>query len=146
MFAGKTAAAIQLLTRGSKRGGVLHLGDIIPGSGKVYDILKSKYPAAVLSHSDALISSDVTSMDPVILDGSVIRVAALQALGATGPSGIDAYNWRKYYVHELCSSIALLARRLCTTFVYPKIISSQTACRLIALHEQESWSISNWDL
>ena len=84
-------------------------------------------------------------MDPVILDGSVIRAAALLALGATGPSGMDAYSWRKYYVHELCSSISLLARRLCTTFVYLKIVSSLTACRLIALHEQESWSISNWD-
>ena len=145
MFAGKTAVAIQLLIMGSKRGGVLHLGDIIPGLGKAYDILESKHPAAVLPHSDALISSDVASMDPVILDGSVIRAAALQALGATGPSGMDAYSWRKYYFHDLCSSIALLARQLCTTFVYPKIISSQTVCRLIAFHEQESCSISNWD-
>ena len=27
------------------------------------------------------------------LDGSVIRVAPLQAFGAAGPSGVDAYVW-----------------------------------------------------
>ena len=80
MFAGKTAAAIQLLTMGSKRGGVLHLGDIIPGSGKVYDILKSKHPTAAQPHSDALLSNTVAPMHSVIfdaLDGPVIRAAAL---------------------------------------------------------------------
>ena len=64
MFAGKTAAAIQLLTMGFKRGGVLHLGDIIPGLGKVHDILKSKQSIAAQSHSDSLISNNVARMHP----------------------------------------------------------------------------------
>ena len=142
MFVDKMAAFIQLLTMRSKRGGVLHLGDIIPGLGKVCDILKSKYPTAALPHSDALISNDVAPMHPVIfgaLDGPVIRAAALQASGAAGASGMDAYSWRRLYSSfksasaQLCSSISLLARRPCTTFVDPKIVSSLTACRLIAL-------------
>ena len=64
----------QLLTSnieamGSKRGSVLDLDDIIPGLGKVYDhILKSKHPATALTHSDALISNDVTPMHPVIFE------------------------------------------------------------------------------
>jgi len=55
MHSGKTAtAAMQLLSAAPGRGGVLHLDDIIPGSGKVYDILKSKHPAAAPLHSEAL--------------------------------------------------------------------------------------------
>ena len=34
---------------------------------------------------------------------------------------------------DLCHSLALLARRLCTSFVDPKGLSSLLACRLIAL-------------
>jgi len=59
LFLGKTAADMQLLSAESGRGGVLHLDGIIPGSGKVYDILKSKHPAAPL-YSEALLSHNVT--------------------------------------------------------------------------------------
>ena len=62
---------------GSMRGGVLHLGDIIPGFEKVYDILKSKHPTAALPHCDALISNDVIPMYPVIFEALVIRAAVL---------------------------------------------------------------------
>ena len=55
MFSGKTAAAMQLLASEPGRGGVLHLDDTIPGSGKVYDILKSQHPAAAPLHYEALL-------------------------------------------------------------------------------------------
>ena len=73
-----------------------------------------------------------------MLDGSVIRAAALQTSGAAGTSGVDAHGWRRLpsfhsASDELCSALAILARRLCTTFVDPIIISPLMACRLIAL-------------
>lgn len=72
------------------------MGDIIPRSGKAYDILKSKHPTAIQTYSDALISNNVAPMYPVIfeaLDGPVIiSAAALQTSGAARPSGIDAYS------------------------------------------------------
>ena len=83
--------------------------------------------------------------DPVIfdvLDGPVIKAAALRTSGAAGPSGIDAHGWRRLCSSfcsasdELCSSIALLARRLSTTFVDPVIISPLMACQLIALDKR----------
>jgi len=147
MYSGKTAAAMQLLSAAPGRGGVLHLDDIISGSGKVYDILKSKHPAAAPLHSEALLPDDFTTtpVHPVIfdvLDGSVVKAAALRTSGAAGPSGIDAHGWRRLCSSfrsasdELCSSIATLAHLLCTTFVDPVIVSPLMACRLIALDKR----------
>ena len=73
------------------------------------------------------------------LDGSVIRAAALRSSGSAGPSGLDAYGWRrlcssfKSASAELCCSIAILARHLCTSFVDPEIVLPLVSCRLIAL-------------
>ena len=59
--------------------------------------------------------------------------------GSAWPSGLDAYGWRRLCTSfkgasgELCHSLALVARRVCTSFVDPKSISPLLACRLIAL-------------
>ena len=68
-----------------------------------------------------------------------IRLAALHTKGATGPSGMDAHYWRrlgtpfKSASSDLCHSLTLLIRRLCTTFVDLESLSPLMACRLIAL-------------
>ena len=59
MFSCKTAAALQLLSSAPGRGGLLHLDDTVPGSGKVFDILKSKHPAAAPLNSEALLPDNV---------------------------------------------------------------------------------------
>ena len=61
---------------------VLRLNDTVSGSGKAFDILKSKHPAAVPLHSAALLpdSAPSTPIHSVVfdmLDGSVIRANAL---------------------------------------------------------------------
>ena len=56
-----------------------------------------------------------------------------------GPSGVDAYEWRRLCTAfkgastDLCHSLALMAQRLCTSYVDPKCVSPLLACRLIAL-------------
>jgi len=73
-YLGKTAAAMQLLSAAPGRGGFLHLDDIISGSGiKVYDVLKSKHPAAAPLHSEALLPDNVTTtpVHPVIFEESL---------------------------------------------------------------------------
>ena len=81
-------------------------------------------------------------MHPVIydrIDASWIRSAALNTKGAAGPSGLDAHCWRRLCTsfhstsQDLCHSLALLAKRLCTSFVDPKGLSAFLACQLIAL-------------
>ena len=76
------------------------------------------------------------------LDGAVIRNAALRTRGAAGPSGLDAFGWRRLCTSfqraydDLCCSLALVARKLCTSCVDPDGIIAMVACRLIALNKQ----------
>ena len=73
------------------------------------------------------------------LDGVAIRCAALHTRGAADPLGDDAFCWRRLCTSfrqtsvDLCSSLALVARRLCTEMVDPRGLSAFVACRLIAL-------------
>jgi len=111
---------------------------------------------AELLHTNCLISGSTTASDyhPLIfdgLDGTVIHEAALLTSGAAGPSGVDFYGWRHQFaliLVQLLKSCAVLllflARRLCPSFIDPIIISPLVACRLIALHGQESRCPPNW--
>ena len=63
----------------------------------------------------------------------------MQIHGSSGPSCLDAHAWRRLCTSfkgasiDLCNSLACVARRLCTSYVDPKSVSSFLACRLIAL-------------
>ena len=73
------------------------------------------------------------------IDTNVIRSAAMHTTGSAGPSDIDAHGWRRLCTsfkgrsNELWHSLALVTRRICTSYVDPKSISPLLACRLIAL-------------
>ena len=149
MFQGKVNAALQLLSSQGK-GRVLGVDDIIDqgdnAKKSVLDILKSKHPCAQPVSPNAVFdqSSIPPDVHPVVFDGitaSSIRRAALQTKGAAGPSGIDAYGWRRLCTsfksasHDLCHALAAIAKRLCTTFVDPIGIAPLLACRLIALNK-----------
>ena len=75
------------------------------------------------------------------LDGAVIRNVALRTRGAAGPSGLDAFGWRclctsfQRTSDDLYSSLALVARKLCTSCVNPDSIIAIVACRLIVLNK-----------
>ena len=83
-----------------------------------------------------------TPFHPVLLEvlnGSLIRSAALQTFGVPGPSGVDARGWCWLCTSfhsastDLCDAMALFARHLCTKFVSPDVFTSFLSCRLIAL-------------
>ena len=147
MFKGKVSASLDLLAQKGK-GGVLHPSDPVnkddPSSPSVLDVLKSKHPPAQPATAAALIQ--VTSVQPEVhpvvfdsIDARAIRFAALNTRGAAGPSGLDAHCWRRLCTSfhaaswDLCHSLALLARKLCVSFVDPTGLSAFLACRLIAL-------------
>ena len=147
MFQGKTKSALQLLSERGK-GRVLHINDSIEGTGdvptSVVDVLKHKHPHAQVATADALVEGNHDPLQTHLvifdrIDASTIRSAALRTKGAAGPSGLDAHCWRRMCTsfktasNELCLSLVLLARCLCTTFVDPKGLSALMACRLIAL-------------
>lgn len=81
------------------------------------------------------------------VDAALIRSTSLHISGAAGPSGLDAYAWRRLCTFfktasfSLCHSLALATKRLCTEFVDPECISPLLACRLIALDKNPGVSI-----
>ena len=86
---------------------------------------------------------DPPPVQPVLFDrvnAGTIKSAALNTKGAAGPSGLDAHSWRRLCTSfhsascELCHSLAMLPRRLCTSFIVdPDSLSPFLACKLIAL-------------
>ena len=145
MFVGKTKAALDLLSQAQK-GGVLHLSDPSdpnnPDSPTVRDILKSKHPQGQYAHAECIIPSAPQDVHSVVfdsIDANAIRSAALRTTGSAGPSGLDAHEWRRLCTAfkgastDLCNSLALVAKRLCKTYIDPKCVSPFLTCRLIAL-------------
>ena len=77
---------------------------------------------------------------------------ALHTKWEEGPSGMDAYSWRRIIgfrnygkvTDDLCKSIAAMAKRLCSIEIEMKVvdgkttssIESYTACRLIPLENK----------
>ena len=109
-------------------------------------MLLSKHPSGQPVSANALY--DTTTEPPIVhpvvfeaIDATAIKRAALHTDGAAGPSGIDARGWRRLCASfqstsdDLCHSLALLARRLCTEFVSPGLMAL-VACRLIALDKK----------
>ena len=147
MFQGKTSAALDLLTRRGK-GGVLHATKVMNDRDShpqtVLDILQSKHPHAQAASPESLPAGhpEAPLLHPVVfdqIDATAICSATLRTRGAAGPSLIVAHCWRRLCTsftsasQDLCLSLALLARRICSTFVDPKGLAAFLACRLIAL-------------
>ena len=150
MFHGRVKAALRLITEQSG-GGILQLDSCVLGSLNnvltvltVRDVLLSKHPSGQPVSANALYNT--TTEPPIVhpvvfeaIDATAIKRAALHTDGAAGPSGIDARGWRRLCASfqsdsdDLCHSLALLARRLCTEFVCPMAL---VACRLIALDKK----------
>ena len=144
MFQGKIKTALRLITE-QNVGNVLQLDSNVSGGvDTVRDALLSKHPSPGRPASiSALYNTTIEPPDvhPVVfeaIDATTIKTAALCTDGAARPSGIDARGWRRLCASfhsastDLCHSLALLARRLCSQFVHPDGLSALLACRLIA--------------
>ena len=72
----------------------------------------------------------------------MIKLAVFHTHVASGPSGVDAYSWRRLCSSfgcapvSLCNSLAAVARRLCTEEVDPKELMAFVACQLIPLDKK----------
>ena len=112
---------------------MIHLTQTInPDSPMVRDILKSKHPQGQYAHAECIIPSAPQDVHSVVfdsIDANAIRFAALQTTRSAGPSGLDAHEWRRLCTAfkgastDRSNSLALVAKRLCTTYVDPKCVS-----------------------
>ena len=144
---GKVNSAIRLLDS-SPAGGVLRLIDSCGGGNQtVRDCLIDKHPPAQSVDPSMIVpvSPNFDDFHPIIFDsitGSLIKSIALSTQGAAGPSWADAADWRRFCScfkkssDDLCSSLAAVARKLCTRYIDPVGISAFISGRLIALDKQ----------
>ena len=145
MFKGKTHEALNLLSNNG-RGQLLHLNQSVETNNSselsVKEILVSKHPTGQPAALEALLPGTIPEIHPVIyecIDSQLIRSVALRTYGAAGPSGLNAYAWKrvcsvfKQASNSLCQSLANVAKRLCSSYIDPKVLSPLLACRLIAL-------------
>ena len=149
MFEGKVKPAIHLLATHS-RGGTLNLDSQVPVGdssdelASVSDVLIAKHPKGQPVKASAVVKPKTTPQTPhpIMLEGidaTLIQSMALKTDGAAGPSGIDAYGWRRllaFFQREstaLCEAVAMVARWICQQFVDPAALQGFTACRLVAL-------------
>ena len=141
MFTGKCKVALDLLSN-TGESGILHLDDhtdpSTSDSPTVREVLISKHPRG----QTTILPTPPQEVHPIVfesIDATAIRSAATNITGSAGPSGLDAHGWRRLCTSikgassNLCHSLALVARRICTSYVNPKSLSPFLACRLIAL-------------
>ena len=148
MFGGKVNDALRLLTN-KGRGSVLQLEATVDNGSKktVRDILKEKHPTSADLVREAVVESGSigSEVHPIMyeqIDGALVRRVSMSTKGAAGPSGLNAYSWRRLCIcykeasSDLCHALALTARRLCSEYIHPDILSPLLASHLIALDKQ----------
>ncbi len=142
---GKCKAALDLISKETTKGGLLHLSDKLPQDGlTVRDGLLGKHPVGQSLHRECIDQTVPPPMPthPVIfeaIDANLIRQTALNTTGSAGPSGLDARDWRRLCTSfkevsvELCHQLAMVAQRLCSKSVDSSLTAPFLASRLIAL-------------
>ena len=91
MDKGKVNKALKILER-TNRGGILPLTD------ETFEILQEKHPKASIAPSEILLNDQVQEVHPVVydsIDSDMIKEAIKKTRGSAGPSGLDAYGWRR---------------------------------------------------
>ena len=120
------------------RGSFLPLSTQV-GESTVFEELIKKHPNPSPA---SLINPILQSCHPVIfdcLDSDLIRHTAVRIQGFARPSGVDALGWRHLCTSfrtaslDLCHSLALVAKRISTSFTDPNALQSLLNCHLIAL-------------
>ena len=150
-------AALRFFSKHTKQG-ILSLDTLIP-TGKDLDgeitwqttigILREKHPKGKVAPAETLFTESESHAaefyhDPIVFEQitcEAIRQAALHTHGTAGPSGVDAFSWRRFCSSfksastDICNALAAVARRLCTSYVHPGGVTAFVACCLIPLNK-----------
>ena len=141
MMTGRLKDAIRLIS-GENNSKVLPLHSQVDENTTVHDVLLEKHPAGQPLHPITISTPQSAKSHPVIFEeitAAAILNSALHTEGSAGPSGMDAYAWRRMCCSfkgpsiDLCDALAKTARRISSSFVDPDPLRPLTACRLVAL-------------
>ena len=119
-------------------------GGVLPLTNVVIQQLREKHPEAQEAKLGSLLFGPVEDVPDSIyqqINGEMIREDALRTKGSGGPLGVDAVGFRRILACKsfkrsstnLCDSLAILTKRLCTEYVDPLTIEPILASRLIPL-------------
>ena len=137
MFQGKVASALRWLDAQCSSGAV----DI---DQNIINLLNEKHPQPQASRASDLLHGPLNKIEPVIydqIDAEAISKAAITTKGSGGPTAVDSDAWKRFLCSksfgtlstELCDSISILARKLCTEHIDPAVLRMFCAGRLVAL-------------
>lgn len=108
----------------------------------VKNILLDKHPPAQPPIPSALVTHTPPSSPSILFESispELIRSVALNMSGSSGPSGLDVADWKRLCTSfhssskDLCLSLSLLAKRLCTSYVDAVGLHPFLSSRLIAI-------------
>ena len=119
-------------------------GGVLPLTDDVLQQLREKHLEAQEAKLGSLVFGPVEDFPDSIyqqINGEVIREAALRTKGSGGPSCVDAVGFKRIFACKsfkrsstnLCDSLAILTKRLCTEYVDSLTIEPILANRLIPL-------------
>ena len=142
LHVGNVKAAVKLITE-EENSGSLPLSSMQPDGRSVKEHLLQKHPPRQAASADAISQDEpLPTPHPVMfdaIDGKMVRSISQKMTGSAGPSGMDSAGWRRACSSfakasgELCTAVARVTKRLCSSYVDPEGITSLVACRLIAL-------------
>ena len=139
MLQGKVGAALRWV--GDNKAGLLD------ATSEVIDELISKHPRGKTAEEGSVLHGPTDKVEAVIfdsIDGQSIQMCAKRTEGAAGPSGLDSDGWKRILCskqfaakgRQLSEAIALMARRMCSTHIDPKLLQPYVACRLVPLDKK----------
>jgi hypothetical protein len=142
MKRGKLKQAMRLISKGDTK--VLPLDDLVDEAHTVRDVLMEKHPNGQSLHQEAISHPVESSTHAIIydeIDGAAILKSALKTEGGAGPSGLDAYAWKRMcssfqkVSSDLCAALAACAKRISCQYVDPEPLKplQLTSYRLVAL-------------
>ena len=115
---------------------------VLDDNRTIFDELCWKHPEGKEMNPSALVpeTDDAGSFHPIIfdrLDGAFIREIASRMKGSTGPSGLDAEDWRqmccsfKDASHHLCNTLADTAKHIAVNYINPRGLEALNASILM---------------
>ncbi|XP_066911371.1 uncharacterized protein [Clytia hemisphaerica] len=117
---------------------------ILPLDSKTLNLLREKHPPPKDPDPNLLFADQLTKVHHVrfeSINAASIRTAAAKTKGGSGPSGLDAFGWRRILTSksfgkssdDLCTALADMCKKLCITDHDPNSLEAFLACRLIPL-------------
>ena len=138
MREGKVNQATRLLSNKNSSSGILDLNE------DTMNEIKEKHPKGKDADPEALLSGPVDQLVHSVvfdeIDAVSIREASQRTSGAAGPSGLDAFAWKKLLCNnkmygavsdDMCHELAKMTRQLCTKEC--DNMEALMACRLVPL-------------